>query len=388
MHMPCPAMLTRLHPAVTSLTILTATLGPATAAQATAWAITDIGVLSAGPLAYSSATAINDLGQVVGMSRGANGANRAFLWTPGQGKVDLGDLPGGTDMSGAYGINNAATVTGASTIVTGLEGTHAFRWSAQGGLVDLGARPSNSYYSVGLGINATGTIVGWTGLPSSRTTAFAQAAGGAMTLLTTPSGSSTQANAINDSGTVAGFTLKSNGTTRATVWSGGTRTELPDLPGGADYSSAQAINANGLVVGGSGVVNGGHAFAWTATGGMVDLGDLAGGNVASAAWGVNDAGDIVGTGSSTTQANHALLWRGGQMIDLGLLPEVQAAGWQLEQAMDINNQGQITGIGMLGGQLRSFVLTPVASPVPEPAAWLLMAAGGLALAARRRAAAA
>jgi len=380
-------MRTRLHPAVTTLAILAAMLVPATAAHATAWTITDIGVLSEGPYAYSSATAINDLGQVVGISRGATGASRAFLWTPGQGMVDLGDLPGGTDMSGAYGINNAGTVTGGSTIVYSLEGTHAFRWSAQGGLVDLGAMPT-SYYSVGVGINAAGTIVGWTGLPAVRTTAFTQAEGGAMTLLTTPSGSSTQANAINDSGTVAGFTLKTNGTTRATVWSGGTRTELPDLPGGADYSSAQAINADGLVVGGSGVANGGHAFAWTAAGGMVDLGDLDGGNVASVAWSVNDAGDIVGTGSSTTQPNHALLWRDGQMIDLGLVPEVQAAGWQLEQAMDINNQGQITGIGRLGGQVRSFVLTPVASPVPEPAAWLLLAAGGLALTVRRRAAAA
>lgn len=381
-------MLTRLHPAVTTLAILAATFGPATAAHATAWTITDIGVLSDGPFAFSSATAINDLGQVVGMSRGVNGAVRAFLWTPGQGMVDLGDLPGGTDMSGAYGVNNAGTVTGGSTIVYSLEGTHAFRWSTQGGLVDLGAKPNNGYYSVGVGINAAGSIVGWTGLPAVRTTAFVQEAGGVMTLLNTPIGSSTQANAINDSGTVVGFTLKTNGTTRATVWSGGARTELPDLPGGADYSSAQAINADGLVVGGSGVANGGHAFAWTATGGMVDLGDLDGGNVASVAWSVNDAGDIVGTGSSTTQPNHALLWRGGQMIDLGLLPEVQAAGWQLEQAMDINNQGQITGIGLLGGQLRSFVLTPVASPVPEPAAWLLLAAGGLALAARRRAAAA
>lgn len=380
-------MPTRLHPAFTTLALLAATFGPATAAHAAAWTITDIGVLSEGPYAYSSATAINDLGQVVGMSRGATGANRAFLWTPGQGLVDLGDLPGGTDLSGAYGLNSAATVTGASTIVTSLEGTHAFRWSAQGGMVDLGAKPANSYYSVGLGINAAGTIVGWTGLPAIRTTAFVQDAGGLMTLLSTPSGSSTQANAINDSGTVAGFTMKTNGTTRATLWSGGTRTELPDLPGGADHSSAHAINAGGLVVGGSAVANGGHAFAWTAAGGMVDLGDLAGGNVASVAWGVNDAGDIVGAGSSATQPNHALLWRGGQMIDLGLLPEVQAAGWQLEQAMDINNQGQITGIGWLGGQQRSFVLNPVASPVPEPAAWLLLAAGGLALAARRRVAA-
>jgi probable HAF family extracellular repeat protein len=205
-----------------------------------------------------------------------------------------------------------------------------------------------------------------------------------MALLSKPTGSSTQANAVNDTGTVVGFTLKSSGITRATVWSGGSRSELPDLAGGADYSNALAINANGLVVGSSGVAGGGHAFAWTAAGGMLDLGDLAGGDVASAAYGVNDDGDIVGTGSSAAQAQHALLWRGGQTIDLGALPAVQAAGWTLAQATDINNQGQITGWGWVGGQQHGFVLSPVAAPVPEPAAWLLLAAGGLTLLAWRR----
>ncbi len=365
---------------------LAALLGPAAAVQAAgAWSITDIGVLAEGPFAYSTTTAINGLGQVVGMSRNAAGANRAFLWTPGQGMRDLGDLPGGIDMSIAHALNDSGVAAGSSTIVNDLLGTHAFRWTAGGGMVDLGARPTNSYYSQALGINAAGTVVGWTGLPAVRTTAFLQTAGGGMTLLTTPAGSSTQANAINDAGTVVGFTMKSNGTTRATVWAGGSRSELPDLPGGADHSTALAINASGLVVGSSAVTGGGHAFAWTALGGMVDLGDLPGGDVASTAWGVNDAGDIVGTGSSQGQAQHALLWRGGQIIDLGALPEVQAAGWTLAQAMDINNQGQITGLGWLGGQQRGFVLSPVAAPVPEPSSWLLLAVGGLALLARRRA---
>lgn len=369
------------RPGTAALAIL---LTQAAAHAATGWTITDIGVLASGPFAFSTATAINDAGQVTGMSRNAAGASHAFLWSAGSGMVDLGDLPGGDNFSAGLAINASGQVAGSSLFGTGLDSRHAFRWTAEGGIADLGAKPGNSYYSEGLGINAAGTVVGWTGTYTS-TTAFHRSTSGAMTLLGKPSGSSTQANAIADDGTIVGFTMKTNGTTLATVWApNGSRSELPDLDGGAVYSTALAINATGTVVGSSAVAGGGHAFLWTAAGGMVDLGDLAGGNPASAALDINDGGDIVGMGTTTGNANRALLWRGGQMIDLSLLPEVQAAGWLLDSAAGINNAGQITGFGWHDGQQRGYVLSPVAAPVPEPAAWLLLATGGLAMAARQR----
>lgn len=370
------------RPVAAALALL---LGQAAAHAAASWTITDIGVLADGPFAFSTATAINDAGQVTGMSRNAAGASHAFLWSAGSGMVDLGDVPGGDNFSAGLAINAGGQVAGSSLFGTGLESRHAFRWTAEGGIADLGARPGNNYYSEGLGINAAGTVVGWTGL-YTNTTAFYRTPSGAMTLLSKPSSnSSTQANAIADDGTIVGFTMKTNGTTLATVWApNGSRSELPDLAGGAVYSTAHAINAAGTVVGSSAVAGGGHAFVWTAAGGMVDLGDLDGGNPASGALDINDGGDIVGVGTTTANADRALLWRGGQIIDLSLLPEVQAAGWVLDSASGINNAGQITGFGWHHGQQRGFVLSPVAAPVPEPSAWLPLALGGLALVARQR----
>lgn len=348
------------------------------------WTITDLGTLApAQPLSFSAAHAINELGQVVGVSMNGALVQHAFVWSAGGGMVDLGDLPGGDNDSSASGINNAGTVVGSSGALNTAQGYHAFQWTSGAGMADLGAKPNNGYISFGAGINSAGTIVGASGFGSSFT-AYVKSSDGAMTLLSKPSGSSTQANAINDDGVIAGFTQKSNGTTRATLWANGTRTELGDLAGGADYSNGLALNQAGLLVGSSGVAGGGHAFAWTAAGGMVDLGDLPGGSVASAAHGVNDLGDIVGFGSNADNQNRALLWRKGSMLDLSTLAEAQAQGWVFEQALDINNAGAIVGWGWHNGQQRGFVLAPATSPVPEPGSWTLLLVGLTLLAGRAR----
>lgn len=348
------------------------------------WTITDIGTLSPGyAYTFSWAVGINDLGQVVGTSATSDGAQHAFLWSAQGGMVDLGDLPGGYNLSGAVAVNNAGKVAGYSSFAYATQADHAFSWTSASGMVDLGAKPNNNFYSHGLGINGAGTIVGYTGSPTV-TTGFAYAQDGAMTLLSKPTGSSTQANAINDNGLIAGITIKTNGSTRATLWNGGTRTELSDMAGGVDYSFAAGLNNAGVVVGSSGGADGGHAVYWTADGQMVDLGDLPGGNVAGLAYAINEAGDIVGVGTIAGDENRAVLWRAGQMMDLNSLAEVQAEGWVLRQALGINESGQISGWGVHNGQDRGFVLSFVSAPVPEPGTWALLAAGLGLLAARVR----
>ncbi len=81
--------------------------------------------------------------------------------------------------------------------------------------------------------------------------------------------------------------------------------------------------------------------------------------------------------------NEAFLWRDGRMAGLtGLLLPSQAQGWQLTHAADVNDRGQIVGTGWHHGFFTTFVLTPV----PEPRGWALLLAGlgAVGLGTRRR----
>src|SRR5262249_55918269 len=91
----------------------------------------------AGSLTF--ARAMNASGQVVGRSGHPNGTDtRAILWTSGIAE-DLGTLPGG-DYSSASAINRAGEVVGTSNTATSVR---AFRWTRSGGMRDLGALPGD-----------------------------------------------------------------------------------------------------------------------------------------------------------------------------------------------------------------------------------------------------
>jgi probable HAF family extracellular repeat protein len=114
----------------------------------------------------TAATAINDSGQVVGISGicanavGGYSAAHAVLWQDGT-PIDLGNI-GGVAWNTPMAINQDGVVVGFANVPDGDPGAfnaHAFRWTEEGGIEDLGTL-SGDTYSEALGINASGQIVG------------------------------------------------------------------------------------------------------------------------------------------------------------------------------------------------------------------------------------
>lgn len=114
----------------------------------------------------TAATAINDHGQVVGISGicdvavGRFSAAHAVLWQDGE-VIDIGNL-GGVAWNTPMAINNHGEVVGFSNVSAedgGAFNARAFRWTAEEGIQDLGTLPGDTM-SQALGINDRGQIVG------------------------------------------------------------------------------------------------------------------------------------------------------------------------------------------------------------------------------------
>ena len=116
--------------------------------------------------ADSAAVAINDRGQVVGISGdcdqafGRFSARHAVLWENGR-VHNLGSF-GGKAWNTAAAINNQGQVAGFSDFPGDDDGTlnsHAFFWTSEGGMQDLGTL-SEDTISLALGMNDRGQVVG------------------------------------------------------------------------------------------------------------------------------------------------------------------------------------------------------------------------------------
>ena len=155
-------------------------------------------------------------------------------------------------------------------------------------------------------------------------------------------GSSSGPVAINNVGQVAGNSyLPGNSIRHAFLYSNGGITDLGSLGG---FSIANALDDNGWVVGASVTTKGVQEPFLYAGGPMIDLGNL-GGKFSSSANGINDAGIIVGDSSVLAGGTDAFLYENGTMYDLNNLLDSSGSGWDLEDAVAINNSGQIIGVG-------------------------------------------
>lgn len=117
----------------------------------------DLGTLGSGE--YATANGVNNKGQVVGWSitTGVDGPQHAFFWDNGK-MTDLGTL--GRDPSRATAINDDGQVVGVSRTVIGFSvHFHGFIWAkGTSGLIDLGTGSDLSSWAND--INSRGQVVG------------------------------------------------------------------------------------------------------------------------------------------------------------------------------------------------------------------------------------
>lgn len=351
-------MRTLLRPVAGTLLLLAAGL-PA----ATTYTITNLGVLP-GHIG-SGPSAINNAGQIVGQSYG-NLTGLPFIWQAGT-------------MSAIPGITNGRAVdinASGSVAVYDSDNGRAYVWDGLALSLIASGTPE--------GINNAGQVVGiltntgvsflWNGSLSNLPTFGGGTGGGAY--------------AINNNGEVAGSLYRPVCCTAPPVIWTGTPLAPVDLgfgspaPNPGSSGSAQDINDSGQVTGITPIQGGFRAFFYSG-GVMTTLGTL-GGDMAQGL-GINAGGTIVGTSTTTGFSNlRAFAYSGGTMIDLNTVL-TNGAGWVLEQAVDINDQGWIVGQGTFNGERRAFLLTPgTASEVPEPSTWAMAGAGLTLVLARRR----
>ncbi len=287
-------------------------------AHAVSFTVTDLGTLG-GDLTV--ARALNNVGQVVG----GTAAGASWIWSADTGMSQIAFYT----SSSASGINDAGQVVGTASIIA-LPG-FAYLWTQADG-----ARPLNldAYTSTANGINASGQITGSRqALVSSQTTGYVTDPGGAWR------GRTGWANAINDGGQAAGYSA--GGFTHATLWaSDGSRQDI-HTTGRSSYASA--LNNEGQVVGMNYDDDGkGKTFLWRADTGMQLLGTLA---RDSRATGINDAGQVVGwaDANSTGAPVGAFLWTAREgMLDINALRSAGSTA-RVTYAAAINQLGQIVG---------------------------------------------
>lgn len=245
---------------------------------------------------------------------------------------DIGDLGGGTAT--AVALNDHGQVTGYSPLTATLNSPlHAFFWSAGTGMIDIFAGQPD-LDGVAADINNKGQVVGTAGANAFRWSRQT----GLQTLASL--GFNSSAYALNDAGTVVGFSLQlddfGDPMDIPVRWTSPSDIlALHDL--GSRVSGARDINNAGHIVGGApfqpNPFGFDQAFLWTPQGGLLQLFPDADG---SSAFRINDKGTIIGSVGFGGVGGAYIRFRDGSLIQLGG-PGIASS------ALDLNNRDQVVG---------------------------------------------
>lgn len=329
-----------------------------------------IGVVQCDPLS------INDAGQIVGYEVMPEFRMRAILWDSDLTPSILGTLPDdNSTWPGA--INNEGVIAGMSQLVT---------WELIGEIYHIYEDNKASTWTDGVVVDLNTLVIG--GDPLDLETAYG----------------------INDEGLAVGFARPAGSPTgnRGFLFENGVVTDLGDLDTGLPADRPRAINGRRQIVGYAGWGQD-KAFVWE-DGVLVNLHDHAAiTGVTSRAWDINDAGVIVGEAQfHISQPESPTIWEDGEpsnffadiygrpqgvirginnqgqmvgyvtdlddlqmrwtafVIESGEYRDLSALipsglGWEKPMlAFDINERGQIVGVGLRHGVLgTAFLMTPI-----------------------------
>ena len=321
----------------------------ATSASAQGFKVTDLGSVGGD---QSFASAVNNRGEVLGgwsWSTDVLGNSYSFLYSR-RGAINAYLLP---DTTASAALNDRGQIAGA--LPTGPGTAIAATYDRAVGVVVLGTLGGRM--SMARAINNAGQVAGWSYLPGTFVSHAFLYSDGVMTDIGLI-GRDSYASGINDSGTVVGAFLDSEGsvTQHAFVYRDGVMSAINPFNQPDNLSHALGINNNGLIIGQARVGDVWHGFIYsdecaTDVAPMDDcLTDL--GEYLPAS--INNNGDVVGYSQVT---GRAFLYSNGTIQDLtSRLP--RNSGWQLLVALDINDHGQIAGYAMRNGKVSAVLLTP------------------------------
>jgi probable HAF family extracellular repeat protein len=233
---------------------------------------------------------------------------------------------------------------------------HAVLWTTDGGVVDLSARVDEPELNTATATNGT-DIAGLTTVP------IILVGGTSLRELPMPDGAHGYIYVLNDAGDAVGYTSTPTGGIQCAFWpvSGGVVPCVPPTERG--NSAAKDINNVGEIVGYTDEPGATRGFVWRPGSDLTLLPPLPDATRSEAA-SINDAGAIVGRsyapgacGTCPPSPQAAVLWRQGQPLDLQAAV-INGDGWELVEAIGINNDGVIVGRGTFQGQPRSWLLTP------------------------------
>jgi probable HAF family extracellular repeat protein len=315
-------------------------------------------------------TAINDKGDVVGYCDAGGTTSFAVVWRGGA-VEDLGRWASGTFTHG-WGINSAGVVVG-----DGDDGNFDPKALLRGATAWIPLDLSGGSAQAAYGVTDDGVIFGnyttqrhpgtetwspvyWTydaahdrydrhDLPKPPGTIS-----GAFVFAATTLGTAVGEIASDLVGNQAGMWL--NDASHALV--------VLDRPAGFASGSALGVSGDGRAAGYASNIAGTHAVLWQndTAHTAIDLGTLPDDTDAQAS-GVNTSGQVVGTSfspvSTLARTARGFLFADGGLNDLAALIDVADGPWTIDQAIGINNAGQIIAVGTQNGQRVPLLLNPV-----------------------------